>query len=126
MYKSIIRPILFLFDPEKIHHLIFKFIKLSSPFFGWINRILFCENDKKLEKEVFGLKFKNPVGIAAGFDKNGLLIDQLEDYGFGFIEIGTLTPKPQEGNPKKDYLDYQKTKHSSIVWGLTTLESMKQ
>jgi len=101
MYKSIIRPILFLFDPEKIHHLIFKFIKITSPLFGWVNRSMFCIEDKRLEKEVFGLKFKNPVGIAAGFDKNGLLIDQLEDYGFGFIEIGTVTPKPQEGNPKK-------------------------
>ncbi len=101
MYKLIIRPILFLFDPEKIHHFIFKLITLTAPFFGWFNRILFCQNDKRLQKEVFGLKFKNPVGIAAGFDKNGLLIDQLEDYGFGFIEIGTVTPKPQEGNPKK-------------------------
>ncbi len=101
MYKLIIRPVLFLFDPEKIHHFIFKFIKITTPLLGWINRYLYCVNDKRLEKEVFGLKFKNPVGIAAGFDKNGLLIDQLENYGFGFIEIGTVTPKPQEGNPKK-------------------------
>jgi len=101
MYKTIIRPILFIFDPEKIHHFIFTFIKMSAPLFGWVNRLLFVESDKRLEKEVFGLKFKTPVGIAAGFDKNGILIDQLEDYGFGFIEIGTVTPKPQEGNPKK-------------------------
>ena len=58
-------------------------------------------NDSRLEKEVFGLKFKNPVGMAAGFDKNGLILDELADFGFGFIEIGTVTPRPQEGNPKK-------------------------
>ena len=55
--------------------------------------------DKKLERELFGLKFKNPVGIAAGFDKNAVLINQLENYGFGFIEIGTATPKPQDWKP---------------------------
>lgn len=57
--------------------------------------------DKKLERELFGLKFKNPVGLAAGFDKNAVLFNELSDFGFGFVEIGTLTPKPQEGNPKK-------------------------
>jgi dihydroorotate dehydrogenase len=61
----------------------------------------FVLNDSRLEKEVFGLKFKNPVGLAAGFDKNAVLYNELSDFGFGFIEIGTLTPKPQEGNPKK-------------------------
>ena len=58
-------------------------------------------NDSRLEKEVFGLKFKNPVGLAAGFDKDAKLFQELSDFGFGFIEIGTLTPKPQGGNPKK-------------------------
>ncbi|MFO4987324.1 hypothetical protein RCK87_26630, partial [Salmonella enterica subsp. enterica serovar 1,4,[5],12:i:-] len=57
--------------------------------------------DKQLEREVFGLKFKNPVGLAAGFDKDAKLYKELSNFGFGFIEIGTLTPKPQEGNPKK-------------------------
>ncbi|WP_353079847.1 quinone-dependent dihydroorotate dehydrogenase, partial [Flavobacterium sp.] len=57
--------------------------------------------DKRLEREVFGLKFKNPVGLAAGFDKDAKLFNELSDFGFGFIEIGTLTPKPQDGNPKK-------------------------
>ena len=58
-------------------------------------------DDPKLEREVFGLKFKNPVGLAAGFDKDAKLFNELSDLGFGFIEIGTLTPKPQPGNPKK-------------------------
>lgn len=65
-----------------------------------IFRSLFLVKDSKLETEVFGLKFRNPVGIAAGFDKNAVLIDELETLGFGFIEIGTLTPKAQNGNPK--------------------------
>jgi dihydroorotate dehydrogenase len=57
-------------------------------------------NDPRLEVEVFGLKFKNPVGLAAGFDKDAKLYTELSNFGFGFIEIGTLTPKGQEGNPK--------------------------
>lgn len=101
MYKLLIRPILFLFDPEKIHHFTFKLIKITSPLIGGINQLIFEVKDKRLEKDVFGLRFKNPVGIAAGFDKNGVLIDELENFGFGFIEIGTVTPKPQVGNPKK-------------------------
>jgi dihydroorotate dehydrogenase len=62
---------------------------------------IYCKNLPSLEKEVFGLKFKNPVGLAAGFDKNGKYINELADFGFSFIEIGTVTPKPQDGNPKK-------------------------
>ncbi len=101
MYKALIRPIFFLFDPEKIHHFTFKLIRIinSIPGVGGINRAMYCKNDPKLERELFGLKFKNPVGIAAGFDKNAVLYNQLENYGFGFLEIGTVTPKPQDGNP---------------------------
>lgn len=101
MYKLLIRPILFSFDPEKIHHFTFKLIKFMNaiPGVGAINRAIFSINDKKLERELFGLKFKNPVGIAAGFDKNAILYNELENYGFGFVEIGTVTPKPQAGNP---------------------------
>ncbi len=101
MYKFILRPFLFLFDPEKVHHFVFKLIKIVNaiPGFGAINRAIFSVNDKRLERELFGLTFKNPVGIAAGFDKNAVLFNELENYGFGFIEIGTVTPKPQAGNP---------------------------
>lgn len=101
MYKFFIRPILFSIDPEKVHHFVFKLIKVlnSIPGLGAINRSRFTVNDKKLERELFGLKFKNPVGIAAGFDKNAVLYNELENYGFGFVEIGTVTPKPQSGNP---------------------------
>lgn len=103
MYKYILRPILFLFDPEKVHHFVFRLIKIvnSIPGIGYINRQLFSIEDKRLERNLFGLTFKNPVGIAAGFDKNAVLYNELENYGFGFLEVGTATPRPQIGNPKK-------------------------
>jgi dihydroorotate dehydrogenase len=102
MYKFFIRPILFLFDPEKVHHLTFLLIRLLGKMgLSSLYRSLFVLEDKALQREVFGLKFKNPVGLAAGFDKDAKLFNELSDFGFGFIEIGTLTPKPQDGNPKK-------------------------
>jgi dihydroorotate dehydrogenase len=103
MYKVLIRPIFFLFDPEKIHHFTFAFIRLvcKIPGVTWLLKRLFVVNDVRLERKVFGLTFKNPVGLAAGFDKDAKLFNELNQLGFGFIEIGTLTPKPQDGNPKK-------------------------
>ena len=103
MYKLIIRPILFLFDPEEVHYFTFSLIRFLSkiPGFTAIFKALYVVNDKRLETEVFGLKFKNPVGLAAGFDKDAKLYQELSNFGFGFIEIGTLTPTGQEGNPKK-------------------------
>jgi len=99
MYKSIIRPLFFKFDPEDIHHFTFSLLKNL----GFISKLFLPKPivDQRLEREVFGLKFKNPVGLAAGFDKDAKLFNELSDLGFGFIEIGTLTPKPQDGNPKK-------------------------
>jgi dihydroorotate dehydrogenase len=103
MYKLLIRPILFFFDPEKVHYFTFSLIRIVSkiPGFSELFRALYEVNDSRLEKEVFGLKFKNPVGLAAGFDKNAVLYKELSNFGFGFIEIGTITPKAQDGNPKK-------------------------
>ncbi|RAJ09222.1 quinone-dependent dihydroorotate dehydrogenase [Arenibacter echinorum] len=102
MYKQLIRPLLFQFDPEGVHHFTFRAIRfLSSIGFAGIFRTIYSVNDPRLERELFGLKFKNPVGLAAGFDKDAKLYNELSDFGFGFIEIGTLTPKPQDGNPKK-------------------------
>lgn len=102
MYKLIIRPILFLFDPEKVHYFTFSLIRfLNKIGFGAIFSSIYEVKDKELETEVFGLKFKNPVGLAAGFDKDAKLYKELSNLGFGFIEIGTLTPNGQEGNPKK-------------------------
>ncbi len=102
MYKLLIRPFLFLFDPEKVHYFSFSLIRfLNKIGFGGIFRSLFQINSPKLERELFGIKFPNSVGLAAGFDKNAVLYKELSNFGFGFIEIGTVTPKPQIGNPKK-------------------------
>lgn len=103
MYKLIIRPFFFLFDPEKIHYFTFSLVKFLSkiPFVSLLFRSLYQINDKRLERNLFGLTFKNPVGLAAGFDKNAVLYNELANFGFGFIEIGTVTPKGQPGNPKK-------------------------
>ncbi len=102
MYQLLLRPIFFLFDPEKIHDLSFQLIRLIHAIgLGPMIRRLYCVNHPNLKREIFGLNFPNPVGLAAGFDKNALAYQELSNFGFGFIEIGTVTPKPQEGNPKK-------------------------
>ena len=103
MYKRLVQPLLFLFDPEKVHYFTFSLIKWFSflPGIPYLTRMFYQLNDPRLEREVFGLKFPNPVGLAAGFDKNAELFKELSNFGFGFIEIGTLTPKAQPGNSKK-------------------------
>ena len=103
MYKIFIRPLLFCFDPEKVHYFTFSFIRFLNkiPGFSSFFKALYEVKDSRLEREVFGIKFKNPVGLAAGFDKDAKLYQELSNFGFGFIEIGTLTPVGQEGNPKK-------------------------
>jgi dihydroorotate dehydrogenase len=101
MYK-IIRSILFLFDPEKVHYFTASalnfVLKIPGMKFLWTK--MFVLEDKRLEKKLFGLTFKNPVGLAAGFDKNASMYNDLAYCGFGFIEIGTVTPKGQPGNDK--------------------------
>lgn len=102
MYKSLIRPIFFLFDPESIHHFTFSALKFlgALPGVKGIWRSMYCVKNKSLKREFFGITFDNPVGLAAGFDKDAKLIDELACMGFGFIEIGTLTPEGQPGNDK--------------------------
>lgn len=101
MYR-IIRPILFSFTPETAHSIVRKllFVLRFIPFSGNILRFFYTYNNKKLEREVFGIKFKNPVGLAAGFDKNADFYNDMSNFGFGFIEIGSVTPREQLGNPK--------------------------
>jgi dihydroorotate dehydrogenase len=101
LYK-LVRSLLFLFSAEKAHYLAADLLKffLFIPGSKKILESLFSVDDKRLEKEVFGLKFKNPVGLAAGFDKNASFYNNFSHLGFGFIEIGTITPKAQDGNPK--------------------------
>lgn len=102
MYR-LIKPIFFQFDPEKVHYFVVKRLKWFHDHFPLGKTVLrstFDVNIKGLEREVFGIKFRNPVGLAAGFDKNGEYIEALSDLGFGFIEVGTVTPLPQPGNDK--------------------------
>ncbi|MDR0954527.1 MAG: quinone-dependent dihydroorotate dehydrogenase, partial [Rikenellaceae bacterium] len=103
MYKHLFRPILFLLKPETIHHLIVFGLKVGRwiPGFNALLRACFTVKHPSLEREVFGLKFANPIGLAAGFDKNGAIYNELAGFGFGFIETGTVTPKGQPGNPKQ-------------------------
>ncbi len=101
MYQKLIKPFLFRLDAEKAHHLVFGLIKVLFQIPGvrgmWYLRSV---RHRKLERELLGLRFKNPVGLAAGMDKNGRLINEWFYMGFGFVEIGTVTPKPQSGNPQ--------------------------
>ena len=102
MYQNFIRPLLFMFDPEMVHHVTFRLIKLAHRLgCSVLFRKLYTINDPSLHRQVFGIDFPNPVGLAAGFDKDAQLYHELANFGFGFIEIGTVTPKPQDGNPKK-------------------------
>jgi dihydroorotate dehydrogenase len=102
MYKLLIRPFLFLFDPEFIHHLIVALVKcfFRNNLINSVVRSLYTVKHEKLEREVFGLKFSNPVGLAAGFDKDAKVFNELSCFGFAFVEVGTITPLGQPGNPK--------------------------
>lgn len=101
MYKFF-RPLLFSVEPERIHAFVAGLLRLQSivPAGSSLVRSICQVNDKRLQRKLFGLTFSNPVGLAAGFDKDARMVDQLADLGFGFIEIGTLTPKPQPGNER--------------------------
>ena len=99
MYKQF-KNILFQLQPEEAHHFVTRNLKNYAAFPG-VGKLLdkfYQYNQPSLEREVFGIKFKNPIGLAAGFDKNAEYIEELNHFGFGFIEIGTVTPKPQPGN----------------------------
>lgn len=101
MYRIFVRPFLFLFPPEFIHHITFQLLKVAGAV-GLLSlyKLFFQVTDSRLERKFFGITFPNPVGLAAGFDKDARLINELANFGFGFIEIGTLTPKAQPGNDK--------------------------
>ncbi len=101
MYK-LVKPIFFSMNPEQAHHVVTGGLKTFTKIWGAksLLRSIYSVNDPRLAREVFGLTFKNPVGLAAGFDKNAEYIDDMAKFGFGFIEIGTVTPRPQPGNDK--------------------------
>ena len=107
---SIFRFLLFLFNPETAHHIAMKSLR-AADFFGLLSIIPPPSNGRS--RMVFGINFKNPVGLAAGLDKNAEYIDCLAKLGFGFIEVGTLTPRPQPGNPKPR--SFRLTKEQGII-----------
>ncbi len=101
MYQ-IIRNFLFMFDPERVHHFSMNSLRFLCSI-SFVKKIIsrqFTLSSNQLEKQFLGLNFKNPVGLGAGFDKNAKYLNELEALGFGFVEIGTVTPKPQDGNEK--------------------------
>lgn len=102
MYKSILKPIFFCLQPERAHHLTLALLRilLAIPGISCLFQRIYRYEDPRLEKEVLGLKFRNPVGLAAGFDKDGKHIRSMASLGYGFIEVGTVTPLPQAGNPR--------------------------
>lgn len=102
MYKHLLKPILFRFNPETAHNILFYGLSVLRhvPFARSIIRAIYKKESPSLEKEVFGLKFPNPVGLAGGLDKNGEFYNDMANFGFGFVEIGSLTPLPQDGNAK--------------------------
>jgi dihydroorotate dehydrogenase len=95
---SFLRPLLFRFDPETAHHLTLDALRALRHAPG--RRALTCHTPPSIPVEVMGLRFDNPVGLAAGLDKNGECADMLAEFGFGFVEVGTVTPRPQPGNPR--------------------------
>lgn len=115
MYKLLIRPILFRFAPESIHNFIARMLRTICKIPGGraVLRAMFSYKDKLLEREVFGVRFPNPVGLAAGFDKNGDLTREMTALGFGFVEVGTVTPKPQPGNPQPR--SFRLTKDEALI-----------
>ncbi len=101
-YTKIIRPILFRFDPEKVHHFTFSFLKIAFkiPYAKSIVKSIYKTDDRSTSINLMGIDFPNPIGLAAGFDKDAKLYPELSSLGFGFIEVGTVTPKSQPGNDK--------------------------
>lgn len=103
MYQSIFRPLFFRLDPEKAHSLTVQLLRLAGavpPVRGGLRQIFYARSHGGVAVDAFGLKFPNPVGLAAGYDKDGLAWRGLATLGFGHIEVGTVTPQPQDGNPK--------------------------
>ena len=120
-YKLIFKNIFFLFDAESVHDFIIKFGKLlgSNPISKFKTKLLFNYENEILEQSVLGINFKNPVGLAAGFDKNGYLIDILPNVGFGFVEIGSITGEKCEGNEKPRLWRLKKSRALVVNYGLT-------
>ena len=121
MYKFFRPIIFFLLNGEQAKNLVVKLLKGVHyiPGMGWILKKIFCYNNPKLEREVFGIKFKNPVGLAAGFDKNGNCYNELSNLCFSFVEIGSIPPVPQPCNAKPRCFRLPKDKAIINRFGIT-------
>src|SRR6185369_4173704 len=102
MYKQFVKPLFFLFQPEIIHRFVFSSLKIlfKIPGLHALVSKRFMIRSPSLKRTIFGIQFPNPVGLAAGFDKDGVLVNEWSSFGFGFVEIGTVTPQAQKGNPE--------------------------
>ena len=119
-YKNLLQPLFFQFDPETVHDRIVFFGEFLGRFSLTrnITSSLFNYSNKKLEQDILGIKFKNPVGLGAGFDKNAQLINILPSVGFGFAEVGSITGEPCEGNPKPRLWRLKKSRGFLVWYGL--------
>ena len=99
LYERFLKPILFTMDPELVHEMAIATLETLSRI-PWLLDFVPRPVEQKLSRELFGLRFPNPIGLAAGFDKNGLALPAWEALGFGFIEVGTITAEGQIGNPR--------------------------
>lgn len=120
LYKAFIRPVLFSIDPDIVHERTVKIGNILGKFFATrkVLSFLFNFENKSLNTEVFGIKFKNPIGIAGGFDKNAELIQVLPSIGFGFVEVGSITAKPYLGNKRPWNVRLKKEKALIVNYGL--------
>lgn len=119
-YQAIFKPIFFQIDPEKIHDWLIKVGQIlgSHPITKKLTACFFSYSNKRLEQKIFGITFSNPVGLAAGFDKDGVLTDILPSIGFGFVEIGSITGEPCKGNPKPRLWRLIRSKGLVVHYGL--------
>ena len=127
MYRSIIKPILFSLTIERAHRVVLILLRAIGLIPGgrWLLRKCYAVEHPALEREVFGIKFANPVGLAAGFDRNGEAFRELAALGFGFVEVGTVTPRPQAGNPRPASSGSRRTRRSSTASGFRTAVSKR-
>jgi dihydroorotate dehydrogenase len=102
LYRSLIRRVLFCFDAESVHHFVLNFVRLffKMPLSKPLTRMIYARGIRPMPVRLAGIELLNPIGLAAGFDKNANLVPGIENLGFGFIEIGTVTPRPQLGNAR--------------------------
>lgn len=119
-YTHFFKPFFFRLDPEKVHDRTIKLGKLlgSNPVTRNFVQVAFTFNDKRLEQNILGIHFKNPIGLSAGFDKNAELTDILPSVGFGFAEVGSITGEPCEGNPKPRLWRIPQAKSLAVWFGL--------